>query len=465
VTYSISSGADIDGDGTDDVTVDSSTGVVSYTLSGDGFDYETTTSYSLTFSASDGTTATSQVFTLNVTNVDEAPTLAVVLGTGSTAGTAQTLAEDAAAADTTVFTATATDPESATPTYTLTGTDAADFSISASGAVTLNTAGDYETKTSYALTINASDGTNSVSQAVTLALTNVNEAPDISVTVDGSAATAATVVEGTATSTTIFTVDDGDPDAGDSITYSLGAHSDATNDSAAFSIDQTTGVITFVASPDYETKTSYKLAVTASDGTLSDSQDLTVAVTDVAGDTPLSFVATTASATSGTTIEVRLSPSYVSGTTPSNLEGFQFDIVPDDGWDAIGDYVDGVLEYGFTIGEFDDNAFDYGADALNGAYTTGSGESTGGATSDTDPATIAWARILTNAGMAKGYANAQDVAVTEPGAPATDGMVLGTIALGATTAGSYTFTVDNVTLDFDDPLTDATSMTFTVDIV
>ena len=33
-------------------------------------------------------------------------------------------------------------------------------------------------------------------------------------------------------------------------------------------------MITFVSAPDYETKTSYKLAVTASDGTLSDTQDL-----------------------------------------------------------------------------------------------------------------------------------------------------------------------------------------------
>jgi hypothetical protein len=299
-----------------------------------------------------------------------------------------------------------------------------------------------------------------VSHDLSVTLTNTNEAPVVSV----SEGADVSVAEGLVINTAVFTVDDGDPDAGASITYTLGAHSDTTDDSASFAIDQSTGEITFVSTPDYETKTSYKLSVTASDGSLTDSQDLTVAVTDVAGDTPLTFVATTASATGGTTIEVRLNPSYVSGTTPSNLEGFQFDIVPDDGWDAIGDYVNGVLEYGFTIGAFDDTTFDYGSSALNGAYTTGSGDSTGGATSDSDPATIAWARILTNAGMANGYANAQGTTVTEPGAPATDGMVLGTISLGATTAGSYSFTVDNVTLDFDDPLTDNTSMTFTVDI-
>ena len=75
---------------------------------------------------------------------------------------------------------TVTDADSDSISFSLSGTDADSFAISSSGALTFNNAPDYETKDSYSLIITASDGTASVSQTVTIAISNINEVPQIS---------------------------------------------------------------------------------------------------------------------------------------------------------------------------------------------------------------------------------------------------------------------------------------------
>ena len=62
---------------------------------------------------------------------------------------------------------------------------------------------------------------------------------------------------------------------GDSLTYSLSG-----TDASSFSISSS-GVITFNSAPDYETKTSYSITVNVSDGVNSDTQALTINVTNV----------------------------------------------------------------------------------------------------------------------------------------------------------------------------------------
>ena len=47
------------------------------------------------------------------------------------------------------------------------------------------------------------------------------------------------------------------------------------------SINSSSGVLTFNSAPDYETKNSYSVTATASDGTNSPTQAITVNVTDV----------------------------------------------------------------------------------------------------------------------------------------------------------------------------------------
>ncbi len=83
--------------------------------------------------------------------------------------------------------------------------------------------------------------------------------------------------------TAVTDVNAADPDSGDTLTYSL----QAGGDSAFFTIDSASGMLSFVAPPDYETAADanadnvYDLTVVVTDGALPDSQDLTVTVTDV----------------------------------------------------------------------------------------------------------------------------------------------------------------------------------------
>ena len=49
---------------------------------------------------------------------------------------------------------------------------------------------------------------------------------------------------------------------------------------SSMSINSSSGVLTFNSAPDYETKSSYTATVTASDGTNSSTQDITVTITD-----------------------------------------------------------------------------------------------------------------------------------------------------------------------------------------
>src|SRR4029078_2535055 len=93
----------------------------------------------------------------------------------------------------------------------------------------------------------ASRGTRGATQALTVNVTDV--APAI------SSATTVTVAEGTATTTVVYTAAAADVSGG-GVSYALtGA------DAGAFTIDSATGAVTFNASPDYETKSSYSFDV------------------------------------------------------------------------------------------------------------------------------------------------------------------------------------------------------------
>ena len=142
---------------------------------------------------------------------------------------------------------TATDGDGDTLIYSISGSDIA--IDSSSGALTFVSAPDYETKSSYSATVTVTDGTNSVTQEITVSINDLNDNTP-SITSDSSF----TVDEN---DTFIGTVTATDAD-GDTITYSISG-SDIT-------IDSSSGVLTFVSAPDYETKSSYSATVTVSDG-------------------------------------------------------------------------------------------------------------------------------------------------------------------------------------------------------
>ena len=131
-------------------------------------------------------------------------------------------------------------------------------------------------------------------ETAAITVTAVNDAPVI--TSDGGNATAAINVNETISAVTTVTVSDVDEPA-QTITYSLGGI-----DANDFSID-TDGNLTFTSAPDFENPTDdgadniYVVTVTASDGSLTDSQTITVTVVDVSA---TSLVVTTTADTDDT---------------------------------------------------------------------------------------------------------------------------------------------------------------------
>mgnify|MGYP003338921633 CR=1 FL=1 len=177
-------------------------------------------------------------------------------------------------ANATVGTLSTTDPDAAdTFTYSLvTGTgstDNASFSITGS-TLSIIPVANYEAKSSYSIRVRATDGTGAYyEKTLTITVLNVNEAPSI------TSGTTATVAENAATSTVVYQTVATDPDAGTTLTYSLGG-----TDAAAFVVSAS-GAVTLKNPADFETKSSYSFSVTASDGTLSASKTVALSVTNV----------------------------------------------------------------------------------------------------------------------------------------------------------------------------------------
>ena len=227
--------------------------------------------------------------TINVTNVNE--NRAPVFSDG--ASTTRTIEENTVSGQNIGTAVAATDADSGdTLTYTLGGTDAASFRIvSTSGQLQTNAALDYETKSSYAVTVSVSDdngGRASIDVSIRVTDVNENRAP---VFADGDSTTRA-IEENTVSGQSIGTaVAATDADSGDTLTYTLSG-----TDAAAFSLVRTSGQLQTNVALDYETKRSYSVTVTASDGNGGSTNiPVTIRVTDV-NETP-SFPTETATRT------------------------------------------------------------------------------------------------------------------------------------------------------------------------
>ena len=121
--------------------------------------------------------------------------------------------------------------------------------------------------------VTAQDGatTKTYTVTVTRAAASTNNAP-----VFDTATATRSVAENTAAGQSVGAVVTAtDADAGDTLTYTLEG-----TDAASFAIVGTSGQIQTKAALDYETKTSYTVTVKASDGTASDTIDVTISVTN-----------------------------------------------------------------------------------------------------------------------------------------------------------------------------------------
>jgi uncharacterized protein YggE len=207
-------------------------------------------------------------FTIAVTDINEAPT--------SVAISNATLAENVAIG-TSVGTLTSIDPDvNNTFTYALVSgagaTDNAAFTIVGNElrvAATL----DFETSSSYSVRIRSTDqGGLSVDQILTIAVTNVNEAPT-SVSLTNS-----TVSEAESVGTLVGTLTTTDPDSGDTHIYSL-VTGDGDADNASFAINGNELLTAEVF--DHATKDAYTIRVQSTDaGSLSVEQVLTITVVE-----------------------------------------------------------------------------------------------------------------------------------------------------------------------------------------
>ena len=147
---------------------------------------------------------------------------------------------------------------------TLGGTDSNSFNLSADYNLSFKEAPDYETKNSYSISLNLTDGTLSVSKDLTINVLNVNEAaPTI---------TSNAVFSAEENQTSIGTVTASDAD-GDAITFSVSG--------SEIQISPSGGVLSFVEAPNYEAKSSYSATVTATDGSKSSTQNITINIIDI----------------------------------------------------------------------------------------------------------------------------------------------------------------------------------------
>jgi hypothetical protein len=283
ITYSISGGADAA-----KFTIDSGTGALSF-IAAPNFEAPTDVGgnnvYDVIVQASDGSLTDTQALAVTVTNVNEAP---VITSNGGGATGTDSVAENT----TTVTTVTATDVDAGTTfTYSISGgADEAKFTIDANtGVLSFVTAPNFEAPTDvggnnvYDVIVQASDGTLTDTQALAVTVTNANEAPTI--TSNGGNATGTdSVAENT---TTVTTVTATDVDAGTTLTYSISGG----DDKDFFTINSSTGELSFITGPDFEAPADknsnniYEVTVQASDGSLMDTQALSITVTDVGNET------------------------------------------------------------------------------------------------------------------------------------------------------------------------------------
>ncbi|WP_254508784.1 cadherin domain-containing protein [Anatilimnocola floriformis] len=250
--------------------INSSTGAITV-ANGSLLNFEGTPTYTLTVSVTDaGNLSASNTITVNLTNVNEAPTIApqtfsVAENSANTTAVGTVVAADVDAGDTRTFAITG-------------GNTGGAFAINATtGAITVanSAALNFEGTPSFSLTVSVTDAGNlSTSNTITVNLTNVNEAPTI-------APQTFSVAENSANNTAVGTVLANDVDAGDTRTFAITGG----NTGGAFAINASTGAITVANSTalNFEAIPTFSLTVSVTDaGNLSASNTITINLTDVA---------------------------------------------------------------------------------------------------------------------------------------------------------------------------------------
>jgi protocadherin Fat 4 len=244
-----------------------------YLKAGTSLNFEAKSTYQINVNVDDSSVGStpdlSQVFTLNLTDVNEAPTN-IALSSSSV--------PENLPISTIVGAFSSTDPDiGATATYSLVSgagsTDNSSFTIVDGNLQTTNSF-DFETKNTYSIRVQATDqGGLSFSKQLTIHVTNVNENPtDLSLS-------KLSIPENRPSGTAVGTFKTTDIDTGDTFTYTLVAGAGDT-DNSSFTI--LNGQLQSTASFDFEAKSSYFIRVRTTDqGGLTLEKQLQINVTDV----------------------------------------------------------------------------------------------------------------------------------------------------------------------------------------
>ena len=289
LTYAIAGGADAAF-----FAIDSNTGALTFLAPPDyeaPADADGDNVYEVTVEVSDGALTDTQAISVSVQPLNEHNPVITSDGGGATANV--NVNENTTAV--TTVTATDADLPAQTLTYAIAGgADAALFSIDGNtGALTFLAAPDYEAPADangdnvYEVTVQASDGTLTDTQAISVTVQPVNDNNPV-ITSDGGGATASVNVNENTTVVTTVTATDADLPA-QTLSYAIAGGADA----AFFTIDGNTGALTFLAAPDYEAPADadsdnvYEVTVQASDGTLTDTQAISVSVQPVNDNNPV----------------------------------------------------------------------------------------------------------------------------------------------------------------------------------
>ncbi len=233
-------------------------------------DFEAKPTYSLRVKTTDrGGLSTEQTFSINITNVNEPPTVLTL---------SQNLIAENSTANSLIGTFGSQDPDAGDRhSYTLiagTGdTDNSSFAI-VNNELRINNSPDFEAKPTYNLWVKTTDrGGLSAEQTFSINITNVNEPPTVLTLSQNS------IAENSAANSLIGIFGSQDPDAGDGHSYTLIAGIGDT-DNSSFSIIN--NELRINSSPDFEAKPTYSLRVKTTDrGGLSTEQTFSINITNV----------------------------------------------------------------------------------------------------------------------------------------------------------------------------------------
>jgi hypothetical protein len=239
-------------------------------------DYETNQSITFTVQVEDkGMLTDTAVITVNVLNQNEPPILnnnifTVTENSANTTLVGTLAASDPDAGDTLTYTITASDPVAA-------------FGIgSGNGQITVTdtTQLDFETTPTFTLTVEVEDsGLLTDTAQIIIDLTNANEPPVL------TPAGPFSIPENSVNTTPVGTLTSNDPDAGETLTYSI----TASDPVAAFGIGSSNGQITVTDTTqlDFETTPTFTLTVEVEDsGLLTDTAQVVINLTN-ANDPPV----------------------------------------------------------------------------------------------------------------------------------------------------------------------------------